>query len=72
MSASIEITHAQANALATLADGQGTLAIRQLVHEAERPGPADIYVTPHAASRGFRIAPDGSLSEIGETLPAPD
>jgi hypothetical protein len=61
----IEITAAQATALADLASTYGLLAIHQL-------GPAgDVYATPHGSAAGFRVAPDGAVSEIGETLPAP-
>lgn len=61
----IEITAAQANALATLTDRQGLVAI----HQVEPAG--DIYVTPHGSANGYRIARDGAVSEIGQTLPAP-
>jgi len=61
----IEITAAQATALAALADRQGLVAI----HQVEPAG--DIYVTPHGSTSGYRIARDGAISEIGETLPAP-
>ena len=61
----IEITAAQASALATLTDRQGLVAI----HQVEPAG--DIYVTPRGSASGYRIATDGSVSEIGETLPAP-
>lgn len=61
----IEITAAQAAALARLADVFGLVAIHQVA-------PAgDVYVTPHGDAVGFRIAPDGAVTEIGETLPAP-
>jgi hypothetical protein len=61
----IEITAAQAAALAELADAHGLVAIHQV-------GPVDdVYVTPHGSTAGFRIAPDGEVRGIGETLPAP-
>ena len=61
----VEITAAQAAALAHLADAFGLVAIHQVA-------PAgDVYVTPHGDTAGFRIAADGAVSEIGETLPAP-
>ena len=61
----IEISAAQAAALAELADAHGLVAIHQVA-------PAgDLYVTPHNSSSGFRIAADGAVSEIGQTLPAP-
>jgi hypothetical protein len=61
----VEITAAQATALAELASRHGPVAIHQLVPS------GDVYVTPHATASGFRVAPDGAVSEIGETLPAP-
>jgi len=61
----IEITAAQANALAALTDRQGLVAIHQV-----EPG-GDIYVTPRGSSSGYRISSDGILTDIGETLPAP-
>lgn len=61
----IEISAAQAGALAELAESHGFVAIHQV-------GPSgDLYVTPHGHAAGFRIAPDGAVSEIGDTLPAP-
>jgi hypothetical protein len=70
MSISIEITHAQAKALVALTDGEQPLAIRQLSSDETRHG-GDVYATPHGTSAGYRIAADGAVSEIGETLPAP-
>ncbi|HEY8029983.1 MAG TPA: hypothetical protein VIE38_10790 [Gaiellaceae bacterium] len=61
----IEITATQAAALADLAEEHGLVAIHQVAPS------GDVYVTPHNASTGFRIAPDGTLSDIGHTLPAP-
>jgi len=65
MTGSIEITHAQAAALAQLAETAGALAIHQLGGEA-----GDVYATPHGSAIGYRVAADGTISEIGETLPA--
>jgi hypothetical protein len=39
------------------------------IHQVAPTG--DVYVTPHNASTGFRIATDGAVSEIGQMLPAP-
>ena len=72
MSVSIEITHAQANALASLSEREGPLAIRQLVSAESTAEPSDVYVTPHGATKGYRIAADGAVSDIGQTLPASD
>ena len=68
----IEITRAQANTLVRLADTEGPLAMRQLTPAEGATHAGDVYATPHGASRGYRIAPDGSLSPIGETLPGPE
>ena len=68
----IEITRAQAGTLATLADTEGPLAIRQLTPAEGATHTGDIYATPHGASRGYRIALDGGLSPIGQTLPGPE
>lgn len=68
MSTAIEITYAQAKALVELTERQQRLAVRQLAAEES----ADLYATPHGTSTGYRIAVDGTISEIGETLPAPD
>ncbi|HET8895007.1 MAG TPA: hypothetical protein VFM96_13010 [Gaiellaceae bacterium] len=61
----IEITAAQARALAALAETHGALAI----HQVESGG--DVYITPHGSTAGFRVAQDRAVSDIGETLPAP-
>jgi hypothetical protein len=62
----IELTVAQARALAELADREGPISLHQLAHEAA----TDVYATPMGATIGFRIAIDGAVSGIGETLPA--
>ena len=70
MSASIEITHAQARALLELTGHGQPLAVRQLpLGEEARAG--DLYATPRGSPTGYRISLDGTTSEIGETLPAP-
>ena len=67
----IEITHAQAKSLVELSEGQRTLAVRQLA-PAENAESDDLCATRHGTSSGYRIGADGAVSEIGETLPAPD
>jgi hypothetical protein len=47
------------------------VAIRQLTSD-ERGQAGDVYATLHGTSIGYRIAADGAVSEIGETLPARD
>lgn len=66
----IELTPEQARAVAQLTERQGTIWLHQLAHT-EALAPDDVYVTPQGESHGYRIARDGTLTEIGETLPAP-
>jgi hypothetical protein len=61
----IEISAAQAAALATLAERHGLVAIHQVAPS------GDVYVTPHGKAAGVRVAADGAVSDIGQTLPAP-
>ncbi len=66
---SIELTPAQARAVAELAESKGGIALHQLA-DAERSHPKDVYATPLGVARGYRIVADGQLTAIGETLPA--
>lgn len=67
----IELTAAQARALAGLAAREGLVALHQVPIGAEAStGAADVYVTPHGSEKGFRIDADGLISPIGETVPA--
>jgi hypothetical protein len=68
MSDGIEITPEQAVALARLSESVGAIAIHQL---AAAHG-SDVYATPRGTDHGYRIRADGTVSEMGETLPAPD
>jgi hypothetical protein len=65
----IEMTAAQARALADFAADKGVVALHQVARGGESPS-ADVYVTPHGSNRGFRIDAAGKVSPIGETLPA--
>lgn len=65
----VELTVAQVHALAALADREGPVSLHQL---GARGDAADVYATPLGATVGFRIAIDGAVSGIGETLPATD
>jgi hypothetical protein len=65
----IEMTAAQARALANFAAEKGVVALHQVARGTESRS-ADVYVTPHGSSHGFRIDADGRVSPIGETLPA--
>ena len=65
---SVKLTSAQAHAVAELADREGGVALHQLA-DTESSGHGDVYATPLGAISGYRIAADGSLSPIGETLP---
>jgi hypothetical protein len=66
---SVELTPAQAGALADLAARDGSLILHQLVGDLVEHGP-DVYATPVGTSNGYRIAADGTVSSIGHTLPA--
>jgi hypothetical protein len=67
----IELTAAQARALADLTGSEGIVALHQVPSGAEASATvADVYATPRGSARGFRIDAEGSLSPIGETLPA--
>jgi hypothetical protein len=66
---SVELTPAQARALADLAARDGSLNLHQLVGELVEHGP-DVYATPIGTANGYRIAADGTVSSIGHTLPA--
>jgi hypothetical protein len=68
----IELTAAQALALADLAHREGTLILHQLAHTQPAHHPEAVYATPHGTNRGYRISRDGQVAEIGETLPAAD
>jgi hypothetical protein len=68
----IELTPAQARALADLTAREGAVTLHQLSHDEQSAAKdEDVYATPQGAASGYRIAADGRLSEIGETLPAP-
>ena len=66
---SVELTPAQARALADLTARDGSLILHQLVGDLAEHGP-DVYATPVGTSDGYRIAADGTVSSIGHTLPA--
>ncbi len=64
----IELTPAQASAVAELAAREGAVSLHQLPHTDPQAKADDVYATPVGAPRGYRIAADGQISEIGETL----
>ncbi len=66
----IELTPAQASAVAELAAREGAVLLHQLPHTDPRAKADDVYATPVGAHRGYRVAADGQISEIGETLSA--
>ena len=66
----VMLTPAQARAVADLAERTGALVLHQLAHDREGAAADDLYATPQGAAAGYRITGEGSLSEIGETLPA--
>lgn len=67
---SVEITPAQASALAELAAREGSLNLHQLAARESSAGGLDVYATPGGTHSGYRITPEGTLSPIGDTLPA--
>jgi hypothetical protein len=67
----IEITAAQAKTLSELTQQEGTVSLHQVAHEDAPVEDSDLYATPHGKRAGYRIARDGRLSQIGETLPSP-
>jgi hypothetical protein len=70
MSDSIQLSPAQVTALASLAERCGGVSLRQLGDGSAHSPIVDVYVTPLGSRSGVRIAPDGAVSEMGETLPA--
>ena len=67
---SVEITPAQARALAELAEGEGALVLHQLGHSVAGAAPEAVYATPRGSARSHRIAPDGTRAEMAETSSA--
>lgn len=65
----IELTPAQAYAIAEIAEHEGPLALHQVVH-ASGSLSADVFATPQGSSEGYRVGRDGTVARIGETLPA--
>jgi hypothetical protein len=66
---SIELTPAQARAVAELAEREGGVTLHQIV-ETPPTHTADVYVTPRGTANGYRISATGELTPIGHTLPA--
>jgi len=67
----IELTPAQARALATIADREGRVALHQVPHAHLLDDREAVYVTVHELTRGYRIGRDGTVDPIRELLPAP-
>jgi hypothetical protein len=65
----IKLTVEQARALAELADREGPISLHQLGAGSDARDD-DVYATPLGATIGFRVAIDGAVNGIGETLPA--
>lgn len=65
----IYLTPVQAAAVAELAEREGDLTLHQLERSPDSPPARDVYATPHGTTTGYRVAPDGALSSIGESLP---
>ncbi|NUR78576.1 MAG: hypothetical protein HOQ28_20095 [Thermoleophilia bacterium] len=66
---SIELTAAQARAVAELAEREGSVTLHQIA-ETPTTHTADVYATPRGTAHGYRITVNGELTPIGETLPA--
>lgn len=69
---SVRLTPQQAQALAELTGRVGDVVLHQLEATSGDVQARDVYATPHGTASGYRIAIDGSLSSIGETLSARD
>ncbi|HYW29171.1 MAG TPA: hypothetical protein VE824_05125 [Gaiellales bacterium] len=69
---SIDVTPAQARALAELSAQVGPLALHQITPDDTTEATGDVYATPHGWETGYRVSLVGRVSPIGETLPAPD
>lgn len=67
----IELTPAQARALAELTEREGTVLLHQIAHADPHTANEDVYATPHGTKKGYRITREGRISEIGDTLPSP-
>jgi hypothetical protein len=68
----IELTPAQARAVAELVEREGGVALRRPQPEeaTEGAGDEDVYATPIGGSAGYRIDGAGRVTELGQTLPA--
>ena len=64
----IELTPAQARALAEIAEREGNVSLHQLAHAGVAEATDDVYVTPLGATHSLRIARDGSVGDMHETL----
>lgn len=64
----VELTAAQFCAIAALAEREDGVMLHQLA-ETTRAQLVDVCATPRGTARGFRVAKDGELTPIGETLP---
>jgi hypothetical protein len=71
MSFHVDLTAAQAQAIAQLAQKGEVVSLRQLVAGESSAAGGDVYATVHGSTSGFRISPDGSLHEVAHVLPAP-
>jgi hypothetical protein len=68
----IELSAAQARAVAELAEREGNVTLHQLAHKDPLAAADDVYATPRGTTKGYRVARDGVVTEIGETLPSGD
>ena len=69
---SVDLTAAQARAVAELAEREGSVVLHQLAPGERGAASGDVYATPHGSAAGYRVSVDGAVAAIGETLPAPE
>jgi hypothetical protein len=67
----IELTPAQAQALAAIAGREGRVSLHQVPHAHSRDEREALYVTVHGLTRGFRVGTDGRVTTIQDLLPGP-
>lgn len=72
MSFHIELTPAQARAVAALAEEHGApVSLRQLVAPSSHIAEDDVYAAVRGHTHGFRISREGEVAAMDDLLPAP-
>jgi hypothetical protein len=67
---SIHLTQAQARAVADIAVRDGELSLHQLTHDDSGRPAEDVYVTRVSDGSGYRVAADGEIGAIAESVAA--